>query len=94
MFVAAKVGMTPETGLLLMSCRVIVTEELATPFATTELVPVMVELTAAAAPPTKLTVFVTLVRPVGAVMLNVFDSATVVLIVPVVCPLASVTAPG
>lgn len=70
----------------------IVTVEVATPFATTGPVPVIVEFTAAAAPATKPTVPVTVVNPAGVVMLNVFVSAIVDLIVPVATPEASVTA--
>src|SRR5437870_4601571 len=44
--VAEKVGVTPETGLLKASFSVMVTVEVATPFAPTGLVPVMVELAA------------------------------------------------
>src|SRR5438132_470505 len=54
--VAEKVGVTPETGLLEASFRVMVTVEVATPFATTGLVPVIVELAAAAGPAVKVTV--------------------------------------
>src|SRR5205814_935462 len=54
--VAEKVGVTPETGLLEASFSVMVTVEVATPFATTGLVPVIVELAATAAPAVKVTV--------------------------------------
>lgn len=90
--VALKVGTTPETGLLFASRRVAVMVEVATPFAITDEVPVMVEVAAATLPAAKATVFVTPVRPVGAVMLSVFVSLIVDLIVPVACPKESVTA--
>ena len=48
--VAENVGISPATGLLLASFRVIVTVELATPSATTGLVPVIVEFVGSAAP--------------------------------------------
>src|SRR5207247_10206568 len=47
---AEKVGVTPGTGTLLASARVIVTVELAIPSANTGLVPAMVEWAAAAGP--------------------------------------------
>jgi hypothetical protein len=50
--VAVKVGVTPDTGVLKASFRVMVTVDVATPFATTGVVPVMVELAAAAGPVT------------------------------------------
>ena len=53
--VALKVGVWPETGLLLESLKVIVTVEVAVPFATIGLVPVIVELTATADPAVKTT---------------------------------------
>jgi len=89
--VAENVGTTPATGLLFASRSVAVIVEVATPFAVIELVPVIVEFTAATAPATKLTVFVTPVRPVGAVILSVFVPMAVVLIVPVASPFTSVT---
>jgi hypothetical protein len=54
--VAEKVGVTPETALRKMSFSVMVTVEVATPFATTGLVPVMVELAAMAAAAVTVTV--------------------------------------
>lgn len=89
---AANVGTVPATGLLFASSRVAVIVEVATPFAITVLVPVMVEFAAATAPATKLTVFVTPVRPVGAVILSVFVPTAVEFIVPVAWPFTSVTA--
>ena len=53
---AEKVGVCPETPLLFVSFRVMVTVELATPLATIGLVPVMVELAATAPPAVKTTV--------------------------------------
>jgi hypothetical protein len=49
-FVAVNVGVVPETRLLLMSFKVIVTVETATPSAITGPVPVIVELAAMAEP--------------------------------------------
>ena len=54
--VALKVGVWPGTGLLLASLRVIVTVDVAVPFAKTGLVPVIVELAATADPAVKTTV--------------------------------------
>jgi len=53
---ALKVGVWPATGLLAASRKVMVTVEVATPLATTELVPVMFELAAIGAPAVKVTV--------------------------------------
>ena len=46
--VAENVGVSPETGLLNVSFKVMVTVDAATPFATMGVVPVMVELAATA----------------------------------------------
>ena len=54
--VALKVGVEPLTGLLLASISVIVTVEVAEPFATTGPVPVMDEFPAVAVPAVKVTV--------------------------------------
>ena len=54
--VAEKVGVCPATKLLLISLRVTVTVDVATPFATIGLVPVIVELAATADPAVKTTV--------------------------------------
>ena len=54
--VAEKVGVCPETALLLVSFKVTVTVEVAIPSATTGLVPVIVELAATADPDVKTTV--------------------------------------
>ena len=54
-FVAEKVGVCPDTKLLLISLRVIVTVEVAELLATTGPVPVMVEFAAVAAPAVKTT---------------------------------------
>ena len=54
--VAEKVGVCPKTALLLVSFKVTVTADVATPLATTGLVPVIVELAATADPAVKSTV--------------------------------------
>ena len=54
--VAPKVGVWPETGLLAASLSVIVTADVAVPFATTGLVPVIDEFAATAEPAVKVTV--------------------------------------
>ena len=54
--VALYVGVWPETGLLFTSLKVMVTVEVAVPFATTGLVPVIVEVAATAEPAVKTTV--------------------------------------
>lgn len=56
MSVAEKVGVIPDTALLLASLRVTVIVDVVTPSATTDVVPVMVELAATAAPEVKRTV--------------------------------------
>lgn len=94
MSVAANVGTMPTAGLLVPSRRVIVTVEVALPFAVTDPVPVMEEFTAETEPLVKVTVFVTEVNPLGVVMLRVLVWATVAAIVPVATPDAFVTAPG
>ena len=89
MLVAEKVGVCPEIGLLLASLKVMVTVEVAVPFATTGLVPVIVELTATAGPAVKTTVpsaFTT-----GVAIDNVFVSAAVDARVQVDTPDAFVT---
>ena len=73
--VALKVGVCPETGLLLASLKVILTVDVAVPFATTGLVPVIVELTATADPAVKTTVPSALTT--GVAIDNVFVSAVV-----------------
>lgn len=72
------------------------TVEVLAPFAVTPVLgeAAIVEVAAEGAPAMKATVFVTVVRPAGAVMLTVFVSATVDLIVPVVVPDAFVVDPG
>ena len=77
------------TGLLLASLKVIVTVEVAVPFATTGLVPVIVELTATAEPAVKTTVPSALTT--GVAMDNVFVSAVVEDKVQVDAPEALVT---
>jgi len=94
--VAAKAAEAPLTGLLLASRRVIVTVDVVVPSAVT---PVdgeaeIVEFATTGVPATKTTVPVAPVSPAGPVMLRVFDSATVVLIVPVATPEAFVTEAG
>jgi len=54
--VAENVGVCPATLLLLTSFKVIVTDDVATPFATIGLVPEIVELAATAAPAVNTTV--------------------------------------
>jgi hypothetical protein len=54
--VAEKVGVCPETVLLLISLRVTVTVDVATPLAITGLVPVIEEFAATAAPAVNTTV--------------------------------------
>jgi hypothetical protein len=54
--VAEKVGVCPETLLLFVSLRVMVTVEVATPFANIGPEPVIVEVAATAAPAVKTTV--------------------------------------
>lgn len=54
-FVAAKVGVAPETGLLLLSRSVIVTVEVLTPSAMTGPVPVIEEVPAKADPAVNVT---------------------------------------
>ena len=53
--VAEKVGVTPETRLLLISASVIVTVDVEVPSATTGVVPVMVEFAATGDPAVKTT---------------------------------------
>ena len=55
MFVAENVGVKPTTGLLKMSLREMVTEDVAAPFATTGLVPMIPEFAATAEPEVKTT---------------------------------------
>lgn len=87
--VALKVGTWPATGLLFTSKSVMVTVDVATPLATIELVPLMRELAATAAPAVKVTlpsVFTT-----GVAMARAFISALVEANVQVEIPEASVT---
>ena len=74
-FVALNVGVWPETGLEFASLKVMVTAEVAVPFAITGPVPVMVEFAATAEPAEKMTVpsaFTT-----GVAIDKLFDSAVV-----------------
>lgn len=91
---AEKVGVRPATVLLFVSRSVMVTVEVATPFAVMELVPVIVEFAATADPETNVTVDVTPVKPAGVAMLIVFVSAVVEAIVAVATPEALVVEPG
>lgn len=88
--VAENVGTVPATGLLFASRRVAVIVDVATPLAVIEDVPVIVEVAAATAPATKLTEFVTPVRPAGVVIFRVFVPTAVDFMVPVACPFMSV----
>ena len=87
--VAEKVGVCPATKLLLISLRVIVTAEVATPLATTGPVPVIVELAATAAPAVKMTVPSALAT--GVTIESVFVSAASELKVQIEIPEAFVT---
>ncbi len=73
--VAEKVGVTPDTKLLLISLRAIVIVELAKPSATTGPEPVMLEFTATAVPAVDSTVPSALVN--GPVMERVLVSALI-----------------
>src|SRR5207247_1201088 len=86
--VAAKVGVVPATALLFASFSVIVIVEVATPLAVTGLVPLMLELPAAAAPAWNVTV--PPVTDTGDVIDSVFTSAFVDASVHVATPEASV----
>lgn len=86
MSVAANVGVIPETGLFDASLRVIVTVEVALPFAMTGPVPVMFEFAATADPAVNTTVPPALVT--GAVIERVFVSAPSELKVQVESPVA------
>lgn len=94
--VAAIVVETPLTGLLLISRRVIVRVEVVVPSAVTPLEgeAEIVEFATTGAPAINPTVAVTPVKPLGAVMLSVFVSATVEVMVPVATPDASVVDAG
>ena len=71
--VALKVGVSPETGLLFASFKVIVTVDDAEPSATTGPEPVMVEVAATAPPGVKVTVPSALIK--GVAIERVFTSA-------------------
>ena len=88
-FVAENVGVSPETGLLFTSLRLIVTVEVAEPLAITGPVPVIVEFAATGVPAVKMTVpsaFTT-----GVAIESVFVSALRDVIVHVDTPDAFVT---
>jgi hypothetical protein len=83
------VGVCPATALLVISLRVTVTVEVATPSATTGVVPVIVEFTATAAPAVNTTVPSAL--ETGVNIDNVLVSAIAELRVHVAIPEAFVT---
>jgi hypothetical protein len=85
-FVAEKVGVWPDTGLLKASLSVIVTEEVEVPLASTGPEPVMVELAATALVEVKVTAFP--VTAIGEVNCSVFTSAVVEASVQTESPLA------
>ncbi len=70
---ALKVGVSPETGLLFASFKVIVTVDVSTPSAMTGPEPVMVEVAATAPPGVKVTVPSALMK--GVAIERVFTSA-------------------
>jgi hypothetical protein len=86
---AVKVGVVPTTGLLLLSSKVMVTVEVATPSAVTGLVPVMLELAIAAESAVKITVPSAFTN--GVAIDNVLISALVLASVQVASPEAFVT---
>lgn len=88
-FVAENVGVTPATGLLRPSLKLIVTVEVATPLAMTGPVPAMVEFNAEAPPDWNTTV--PPVFATGATIARVFVSATIEASVQVETPLALLT---
>jgi hypothetical protein len=90
-FVAEKVGVIPDTGLLETSRSVIVTVEAELPSATTGPEPVIVELAAETELAMNVTVFESVLSAAGDVMLTVFVSATVEERVATNCPKAFVT---
>jgi hypothetical protein len=93
----AKVTVLPATGLLLPSRRVIVIVDVTTPSATTVVgLAVTVEVVADTPPMTNVTaaVWVTVIVSVVSVAVSVPVPAVVDRTVPVVCPLAFVTAAG
>ena len=89
MSVAPKVGVEPETGLLFISFKVIVTVEVAVPSATTGDVPVIVEVAATGVPAVNVTVPPALTN--GVAIESVLTSALVDFIVQVEDPEASET---
>ncbi len=84
MSVASNVGVSPETGLLFASRRVIVTVEVAEPLAMIGEVPVMFELAATGVPAVNITVPSGLIT--GVAMARVFVSALREVIVQVETP--------
>jgi hypothetical protein len=86
---AVKVGVVPTTALLLLSNKVIVTVDVATPSATTEPVPVMLELATAAESAVKVTVPSAFTN--GVAIESVLISALIELKVQVASPEAFVT---
>lgn len=85
--VASKVGVVPPTGLLKASMSVMVTVEVATPSATTGLVPLIVDVAMAGAPAIKTTVPSALMT--GVVIERTLLSAFVEVSVQVETPLRS-----
>ena len=81
---AEKVGVTPATGLVSPSRRVIVTVEKSVPSATTGLDPVIVEVSAFGGPELNDTVVVSAPNPAGALKPRVFVPYAVETIDPVV----------
>ncbi len=92
--VALKLGVTPATGLLFVSSSVIVTVLVATPFATTGPVPLIVEFAATTELEMNCTVVVSAERLAGVTTVRVLVCATVEAIVPEVWPLAFVATDG
>lgn len=92
--VAANVGTTPTAGLFVPSRRVIVTVEVALPFAIGDPAPVIVEFAAETLPPVNVTLPVTVVNPLGEAIFRVFVCATVEAMVPVATPDAFVVEAG
>ena len=90
MFVALNVGVIPDTPLLDISRNTIVTVEVATPFAMTVDVPVIVEFAATGAPTTALNVTGLPVFATGVTIESVFTPPSVDLIVQVAIPVKEV----
>lgn len=80
--VALKLGVMPETGLLLLSSSVIVIVEVAVPLAITEPVPVMLEFAATTEEAINCTEILSEVSAAGVTTVSVFVCAAVEAIVP------------